>query len=254
MFSWSQKRQLVYGAIVLIFLILVVGLPVYFTFFNNPPLCTDGIMNGNEKGVDCGGDCERACAGEVLPEPIVLWARPFSVDRGLHNLVAYVQNPNVNYIAEPIDYVFLVYDKDNVLLGTREGRAMVPPTKTFPIFEPAFDAGQRQPVKAIFEFTEPAVWKKFQSEKPELDTGDVTLKNASSSPRIEASVINKTINDYKKIEVVAIVYDQNSNAAAASKTTIDRLNADDTQAVSFTWPNPFDFAVSKIEIIPKLPI
>lgn len=254
MFSWAQRRRLIYGSIVAIFLIVSVGFPVYFKFFNNTPTCVDSVMNGTETGVDCGGNCERACAGEVLPEPIVLWSRPFSVARGLNNLVAYVQNPNVNYVAEPIDYVFLVYDEDNVLLGTREGSAMVPPTKTFPIFEPAFNAGERKPVKAIFEFTKPAVWNKFQSVKPELEISDEILKNATSSPRIEAALINKTIDDYRNIEVIAIVYDKEGNAVAASKTVVDQLQADDQKQIVFTWPNPFTFEISKIEIVPKLPI
>jgi hypothetical protein len=254
MFSWAQQRQLVYGAITLVFLIIVIGVPTYLTFFNKAPTCTDGVQNGSETGVDCGGGCEVACQNEVLPEPIVLWSRPFSVARGLHNLVAYVQNPNVNYVAAPIEYLFRVYDKDNVLIGTREGWAMVPPTKTFPIFESAFDAGERQPVKAVFEFTAPAVWRKFNSVKPELSIADEELRNATSSPIIQAMLVNETINKYKNIEVVVIVYDAEGNARAASKTMVDILPPENQVPITFTWPDAFDFDTSKIEIIPKLPI
>jgi hypothetical protein len=254
MFSWAQKRKLIYGSATFLFLLCVIGIPVYLTYFNNPPTCTDHVQNGNEQGVDCGGFCVTACAGEVLPEPIVLWSRPFSVARGLNNLIAYVQNPNVNYVAEPIEYVFLVYDKDNVLIGTREGKALVPPTKTFPIFEPAFNAGERKPVKSVFEFTAPAIWKRFQSVKPELSIADENLKNASSTPRLEASLVNETINKYKDVEVVAIIYNEEGNAVAASKTLVDVLPAEDQVPIVFTWPEPFDFKISKIEIIPKLPI
>ncbi len=254
MFSWAQQRQLIYGSITLLFILAVTGIPTYFIFFNKAPTCFDQKQNGDEQGIDCGGSCERACRDQVLPEPIVIWSRPFSVARGLNNLVAYVQNPNVNFVATPIEYVFLVYDKDNVLIGTREGRAMVPPTKTFPIFEPAFNAGERKPVKAVFEFTAPAVWKKFQSKKPELSIADEVVKNATSSPVLQAALVNETINKYKNIEVVAILYDAEGNARAASKTMVDVLPAEDQVRVSFTWPNPFDFTVAKIEVIPKLPI
>lgn len=254
MFSWSQRRQFIYGSIVLLILLIVIGIPTYLFFFNKAPTCFDNKQNGVEQGVDCGGNCAIACQGEVLPEPIVLWARPFSVAKGLHNLVAYAQNPNVEYIAEPIEYVFLVYDKNNVLIGTREGVAMVPPTKTFPIFESSFNAGERQPVKAIFEFTSKAVWKKFQSKKPELSIADERLKNATSTPVLDAVLVNETINRYKNIEVVAIVYNEEGNAAASSKTMVDVLPAEDQVPILFTWPEPFEFTVSRIEIIPKLPI
>jgi hypothetical protein len=254
MFSWAHKRQLMYGAGVIVFILLVIGVPVYFIFFNALPTCFDSKMNGDEIGVDCGGSCQRACSQEVLPEPIVSWSRSFTVAQGLNNLVAYVQNPNVNYTAEPIPYIFLVYDKENVLLGTREGYARVPPTKTFPIFEPAFDAGTRQPAKAIFEFTAPAVWNKYDAQKPEFDVIDERLLSASTSPIIKATLLNKTINKYANIEVVAIVYNKDGNAFAASKTIVDIIHGNDEAPLVFTWPTPFTDDISKIEIIPKLPI
>ncbi len=106
----------------------------------------------------------------------------------------------------------------------------------------------------MFEFTSEAAWRKFESLKPELEIVDERLLDASSTPRINATLLNKTINKYGDIEVVAIVYDQEGNAAAASKTLVDVLYPNSEVPVSFTWPLPFGFQVSKIEIIPKLPI
>ena len=254
MFSWAHQRQLMYGSIVVLFLALVIGVPTYLIFFNNAPTCFDGKMNASESGVDCGGTCDRACASEVLPEPIVSWSRPFSVAGGLHNLIAYVQNPNVSYTAEPISYIFLVYDKDNVLIGTREGYAKIPPTKTFPIFEPAFNAGTREPVKASFEFTAPTVWNRFENAKPELDIIDERVLSVDTSPIIKATLVNRTINKYTNVEVVAIVYNQNGNAFAASKTVVDIVRGNTESPLVFTWPTAFIEPVSKVEIIPKLPI
>jgi hypothetical protein len=252
MFSWAHQRQLIYGISVIVFLLIFIGVPIYFLYFYQKPNCFDLKMNGTEIGIDCGGDCERACTQEVLPEPIVLWARSFTVARGLHNLVAYVQNPNVNYVAEPVEYLFRVYDKDNVLLGTRIGRAIIPPLKNFPIFEQAFDAGELQPGKVFFEFTEPLIWKRAKSSTPELEIVDEQLINQSSTPRITAGIQNKTINRYSNIEVVAIVYDEKGNAAASSKTVVDVLQGGEELPIQFNWPLPFKFSVSKIEIVPKL--
>lgn len=254
MFTWARQRQLIYGTCVLLFLLLVIGVPVYFIFFNKPPLCTDNKMNGGETGVDCGGPCSRACDADVLPEPIVMWSRVFTVARGLNNLVAYAQNPNVSYTAEPIPYIFLVYDKDNVLLGTREGYARIPPTKTFPIFEPGFDAGQKEPVKAVFEFTDRAIWHKYSTAKPELEVVNTRTASLDTTPIIRATLVNKTISKYTNIEVVAIIYDLEGNAFAASKTVVDTLYGNASVPLSFTWPKPFTLDISKIEIVPKLPI
>jgi hypothetical protein len=252
--SWNSQRQLVYGSILAVFLLLVVGIPVYRLFFNNAPNCFDKKQNQNETGVDCGGMCERACIDEVVSIPVTMWSRAFPVADGIYNLVAYVQNPNVEYVAEPTKYIFRVYDKDNVLIGIREGYADVPPTKTFPIFEQGFNAGERIPASTFFEFIRGVPWKKYEGTKPELEVLDQRLSVSASGPRIDATLQNKTINQYQKVEVVAIVYDDTGNAMASSRTFIDILPSNGTAPLIFTWPHIFPSPVSKIEIIPKLPI
>jgi hypothetical protein len=252
--SWAKQRQLIYGTILSVVILGFGGTYVYFKFFNNAPTCFDNRMNGYEQGIDCGGSCVVACSNQVIAEPILLWSRPFVVAKGLTNLVAYFQNPNVSYVGRPVEYLFRVYDKDNVLLGTRTGRVSIPPVKNFPIFEQGFNSGEKEPVKAFFEFTEPITWELFQNQKPEFDVINVELSSTTTVPHIDAELKNRTINRYRNIEVVALVYDQEGNAAAASKTTVDDISGGISIPLTFTWPEPFNFSVSKIEIIPKLPV
>lgn len=252
--SWNSKRQLIYGSIVALFLIIVIGIPVYNIFFNRPPNCFDKTRNQNEGGVDCGGVCERACIDDVVSIPVTIWSRSFPVAGGIYNLVAYVQNPNVEYVAEPTRYIFRVYDKDNVLIGIREGYADVPPIKTFPIFEQGFNAGERIPASTFFEFIRGVPWKQYEGSLPELTISDQRFALSSGGPRIDATLQNKTINRFQNVEVVAIVYDQQGNAMASSRTFVDILPANGSAPILFTWPQVFSGDVSKIEIIPKLPI
>jgi hypothetical protein len=256
MFSWAMQRQLIYGFIVFVFLAIAIGVPVYLKFFNQQPTCFDGIQNGTELGVDCGGECSyiRACPQQVIDKPIVMWARPFSVAGGIHNLVAYLQNPNVSFTADPIPYIFTVYDDQNVLLGVREGFVKVPPMKSFPVFEGAFSAGARKPAKVLFEFTGDANWKSYENRDPELLVSDERFRTTISGPRVDAYVTNKTINTYRDIEVVAILYDEKNNAQASSRTYIDVLFGGGQRPVVFTWPEDFNFSVNRIEIVPKLQI
>ncbi len=250
--SWSATRQLLYGLGFIIVLGLIIGLPVYFVFFNQPPTCFDGKMNEGELGIDCGGICQRACVQEVIAEPIVLWSRAFPVSRGIYNLVAYVQNANVNYIADPVQYSFQVYDKDNVLIALREGYTNVPPTKTFPIFEQSLDAGERVPAKVLFKFNQSLTWNKYTSTRPELTVTEPIVTMSTSTPRITAKVINKTLARLADTEVVAIVYGKNDNAIATSRTFVPVLQSQSEVPVVFTWQTPFEEEITKIEIIPKL--
>ncbi len=252
--SWAKRRQFLYGTIVSLVILIFGGSYVYFTFFNVTPTCFDNKQNGDEQGLDCGGSCSVACRGQVIAEPILLWSRPFEVAPGLTNLVAYLQNPNVSYVGHPVGYFFRVYDKDNVLIGTRSGTVTIPPVKNFAIFEQGFNSGGRTPVKAFFEFSDPIVWELFRSTKPELAVNDTRTSTESDVTHVDAVLENKTINRYQKIEVVAIIYDALGNAIAASKTVVDDLPGGGSVNLSFTWPQPFSGSVSKVEIIPKLPI
>jgi hypothetical protein len=250
--SWSSSRQLVYGSIFLLIMLVLVGVPSYFIFFNKPQTCFDGKINQNELGIDCGGVCVKACIGEVIPEPIILWSRAFKVTDGKYNLVAYVQNANVNYISEPAEYSFKVYDKDNVLIGLREGYMTVPPVKSYPIFEQGLDAGERIPAKVLFQFNQQVTWNKYGFNRPELSVSEPVLTRATTTPRIEAKVINNTLARFENIEVVVVVYGAGDNAIAASRTFVPVLQSRGEVPIVFTWPESFTQAVSKIEIIPKL--
>ncbi|MEN9649059.1 MAG: hypothetical protein RL094_26 [Candidatus Parcubacteria bacterium] len=256
MISWAAKRQLAYATLVLVVLLIVIGLPVYFIYIQKQPTCFDKIKNQNEQGVDCGGVCQRACMEQVIPLPITMWSRAFKVSGGTYNLAAYVQNANVDYTSEPTRYLFRVYDSENVLIGIREGITSVPPTKSFPIFEQAFNTGERVPAKVFFEFTRGMVWKKYAGVKPEIEVIDErfvgTTTASSSMPRLEAALSNKTVNTYRNIEVVTIVYDIDGNAMAASRTYVDILPGKQQVPILFTWPEPFKSEVSKVEVIPKL--
>lgn len=252
--SWAHKRQLLFGSIVFVVVAGISSSYIYFTFFNKTPTCFDRKQNGNEQGVDCGGVCTLACTNQVMAEPVKLWSRPFVVAHGVANLVAYMQNPNVGYIGQPASYIFRVYDKDNVLIGVREGSAYIPQAKEFAIFEPGFNTGELEPVRAIFEFTEPIYWLRAKSGKTEFVVNNINTTGVAVSPRVDAKIENKTINRYKNIEVVALVYDSEDNAIAASRTIVDDLPGGAIENVTFTWPEPFTSPEARVEIIPKVPV
>lgn len=252
--SWSAKRQILYMFMVLLLLGVVSAYPIYAIFIKHTPTCMDGIQNQNENGVDCGGICPRACVDQVVSQPLVEWARIFPVSGSVYNLVAYVQNPNVTYVGTPTRYLFKVFDKDNILIDVVENTVTIPPTHTFPIFEQGFDVGKRVPSHVTFEFTEPVSWFRYSGDRTEFSVSNEVLVNATSSPRLDALVANKTTNIYKNIETVAILYDVAGNAVQVSRTYIPILADSNSKNVTFTWPTGFKRDISTIEIIPKVPL
>lgn len=253
MFSWAFRRRFLYLAI--IFLIIVPPIALYtYIKLQKPASCQDGVKNQNEHGIDCGGMCQVACMYEVQAYPTIQWSRAYYVSKGIYNLVAYLQNPNVGYISKPVKYIFNVYDADNVLLQSKEGVVAFPTTKLFPIFSPTINLGERIPQRVSFEFLEPITWIEYSGEKPELEVMERSLTHENETPIIEAKIRNKTLHTYKNVEVVAIVYDKEGNGFASSRTYIDKIGDRQDVKVKFTWPEPFTSSSTKIEIIPKLEI
>lgn len=253
MLSWSARRKILYITILLV----VFGTPLGFYIhqkLQKPASCFDGIKNQDERDVDCGGICHIACFNYVKQDPDVQWSRAYYVAKGAYNLVAYVQNPNVDYISQPAKYIFKVYDENNVLITSREGVTAIPTSKVFPIFEPAVQTGEKIPKIVTFEFTEPVVWLEYFGNKPELEVTEQRLSRLDTSPKLDAHVVNRTLNTYQNVEVVAIIYDEEGNGVLSSRTIIDKIGDKGQADLVFTWPEPITFKPSKIEVIPNLSI
>ena len=97
---------------VLVLFFAVFGFLIISPNFNKALTCTDGIQNGNETGVDCGGSCPNACLSQV-DSVSVLWARAFQVIPGRYNAVAYIVNHNKNTAVQKISYRFRFSDANN---------------------------------------------------------------------------------------------------------------------------------------------
>ena len=251
MLSWSAKRKLT----IIFILFILFGTPTGFFIYKKlqrPPSCSDGIQNQDERGVDCGGICRIACFANVKQEPDIQWSRAYYVAKGVYNLVAYIQNPNIDYISEPTKYIFKVYDDKNVLIGSREGVVGIPTSKIFPIFEATIQTNEAIPKYVTFEFVQPVVWIEYFGNKPELEVVEQRLSRQDTSPKLEAKISNRTLNPYSNVEVVAIIYNEEGNGVLSSRTFIDRIGDKGESNIVFTWPEPITFNPSKIEVIPNL--
>ncbi|MBC7766869.1 hypothetical protein H7Y21_02660 [Arenimonas sp.] len=251
MLSWSAKRKLVIISILVILFGTPAGLYIYKKS-QKPPSCSDGIQNQNERGVDCGGICRIACFANVKQDPDIQWARAYYVAKGTYNLVAYIQNPNIDYISQPAKYIFKVYDENNVLIATREGIVGIPTSKIFPIFEATVQTKEVVPKLVTFEFVEPVTWIEYFGNKPELEVVEQRLTRVDTQPKLDVKIVNRTLKSYRNVEVVAIIYNEEGNGVLSSRTFIDSIGDKGEASVVFTWPEPITFKPSKIEVIPNL--
>lgn len=248
--SWASRRKSIYFSLFAVFLVLFVGVPLFLTFYK-APTCSDGKQNQRELGIDCSGPCPKICASQFL-NPIIIWTRALRVTPNIYNVLAYVENPNLDGAARNVSYIFRLYDNASILITERRGSTYLLPHQKIPIFENAIKVGERVPTRVTFEWAAPIPWEKSQSGGNMLVVINKVLSKETTTPRLDAVIENRSISEIREVDVVAIVYDTNDNALAFSKTIIDIIPKNDRVSATFTWPEKFLKTTSRIEIVPLI--
>lgn len=250
--SWAARKRAQYlGAMIVIILAFLAW--AGFRLLYEAPSCTDGLHNGKEQGVDCGGSCERICSFQAQ-EPLVLWNRFFEVTPGFYSTVALVQNPNVDVHAFDVPYIFKLRDERGILIEERKGSVYLPPQTTFAIFESAFTVGGRVPANSFFEFLGTIDWKRTAASQPDLRVGNIDVMNPETAPRISVILSNPGLHDVMGIYVVAVVLNEEGNALGTSQTVVDLLRGETSRELVFTWPQGFAEVVAKVDVFPVVPL
>ena len=232
------------------FLLVAVALPAYLIFYK-APTCFDGKQNGDERGIDCGGSCVSLCRSEYLA-PNISWARVIEVKPGIYNALAYIENPNIDAGVDNISYSFKIKDSNGVSVYERKGSTFIPPNKFFAIFEDGITIGEKIPTKVIFEFTSNPIWKNKGNNEAGLAVIKKSISHEESSPRIDATLQNMTLQPIPRTEVIVIIYDEDGNALGFSRTFIDKFDKGESNDIVFTWPRQFSSNAVKIEVIPRV--
>ena len=247
--SWSFRRKLVYSGVVLLISLGCVAF-IWFKFFSVTPTCFDHMQNGAETGVDCGGTCSLVCSLEARA-PVVQWARVFPNGNNSYTAAAYVQNNNGETGARGVHYAFQFFDADNKLVLEKDGVADIPPVQTIPILEPNIDVGNRTVVRTLFSFSDTPVWQRVvHGSVPNIRIVSQTL--TPDATKLTATLQNVLLDDVSRVTVIAVLFDGQGVARAASKSTIPLLEHKSTANVVFTWPQSVQgIERAEISILPS---
>lgn len=245
--SWSSRRRSLYLLGILIVLVLLVGVPLFF-FFYEAPTCTDGKQNGDEQEVDCGGTCPIVCSFSAA-DPIVRWSRLFEVIPGVYSVVARIENPNPSLAAQEVPYSFKLRAADNVLVYEQKGTVYLSPQSVIPLFETGLQTGSRIPTRVEFTLGEP-VWINEVATDPDVSVREQRIEGAETRPTLTAMLRNEGTDAIGRFAAVAILYDIDGNAVHASRTVVPGIPALSDASLIFTWPQPFTVDIARIEIIP----
>ncbi len=228
---------------------LVVLVYGYATFFITTPTCTDGVLNGTEHGIDCGGGCALVCRNEA-EAPKVLWSRVFKVSEGSYTAAAYIQNDNPGAGAKRVAYSFQLFDEENQLIIERNGIVDLPPVQTIPIIDANIPLANRAPTRVLFGFSGVPVWEKVAATKiPKLRITAQSL--ALDGSKLQATLSNESTVDARNVTLGAVLFDASGTARAASKSTLNVSKKSSTPVV-FTFPGGVQGVVrAEITVLPS---
>ena len=242
---WAFWRRLQYGGGFLLFWFIIGGV----IYFNNqtPPTCTDGLQNGTETGIDCGGSCLRICTADVVP-PKVVWAESFKIIDGQYNAVAYIENLNPIAATRELKYRFKLLERGSVI-AERSGVTVLPPASVYSIFEGRINTESgREPTETVFEIEPEAFWLPAAAPEKQFNVIATELTGVDTRPRLIASIENTALTVAPRVEIVATIFDSVGKPLTASQTFVDNFAPRSRLSAIFTWPNSIAKTVRSCEI------
>lgn len=249
--SWAARRRAI--AIVIFAIVIFIGI-VFFkhTFFYNAPSCVDGIQNQNETGIDCGGTCPYLCVAQVK-QPIVQFVHAFSNGTGRIDVIAYIENPNIDAAIVNTPYTIDLYEKGNKSIS-KTGLVTLRPHTITPIFIPNFSYTNQKIINVFLTFTaKKPHWFTVQKKIPILPFSNIQVTQGEI-PHINATITNTTTTIFNNLKVIIVVFGSNNNVITASQTVVPTLDALGKAPLVFTWNKQFSNTPIREDLFPILPI
>ncbi len=252
--SWAARRRLV--ILLILGAVIVATLAIIFTtLFYKAPSCTDGIQDQGEAGIDCGGPCPYLCTALEQP-PTVLFTTVLTNNAGRTDIVASIENKNIDAAAKDVPYTVALYGADHTLLQKASGTLDLPPGATETVFMPGVASGSQKVTSAFLDIASSSLhWFTMTVDPRAVPTVSDTIQSGSASaPRIDATLTNGSGTALENVQVIVLVRDVQSDVIGASETIVPTIPAQGTATATFTWNNAFPGVPASIEVVPVIPL
>ncbi len=237
--DWALKRRIIAVFAVILVITVFVIIPYVLTH-QEVASCTDKKQNQSEEGIDCGGPCALVCKNSAQ-DLRMLWTKIFPVRAGVYDIVAYIENPNFFAAATKLEYVAQLFDDAGNVIAEKKGESYALPSERFAIFVDNVNTGAKVAAKGSITVTPGFAWTKASSTKKLFSIGGKTLESPDKKPRLSAVLANETVDVYRNVDVLAIVYDKTQQPIAVSRTIIEKSAGGSTEPIFFTWPGPLNY-------------
>lgn len=216
-------KYLLYGGFYLFVWAIAAGL-IYLIFFQTAPSCFDNQQNQDETGIDCGGSCID-CGLKYINSLVV--SRPLIFKNNDQiSFWAKVQNPNLAYGSDKLDYRVNFYDSQNNLLLTLNRTSFIYAGETKNVLEAGFRVSRGAAVRAELVIDESSLNWRPAAEwmAPILETAEVKSVIQKDQAVITGVVKNPSSFSMTKVTVGAVLNNRSGFPLGVSKTDLGGLS------------------------------
>ena len=232
MLTRVQKQVFISSIYVLIILLAAGG----WIWGKRQMLCSDGIKNGLEEGLDCGvRACGVACAAPVMNLEIqsnTLIKTPAND----YDFTTRIYNPNTNYGIQQGTYDVVFKDSNNKETSRIKGQSfyILPGQTKYLVLTSIKNIPNSQTASVEVKHVQ---WiGTTGNTSSNLTLSSQTFSPKSNQTTFEAVVSNGSPFDFDKIDVGIVVFDSNNQIVATNTTTIKTLFSQDARSFKVTWP------------------
>ncbi len=257
--NWATERRIVIMTILFLVVAALAAVTLIATLHDTPS-CTDGVQNQDETGVDCGGSCAYLCFA-AQQAPATIFTRALSETPGRTDVIAAVLNKNIFAAAKDVRYTLTLYGDDLAVLATREGVLDLPPAGSAEggrvlVYVPALFSGTTRVKSANLAIDTASIrWFDLSEDSRIIPSvGNFTLTRETTAPRISVVLANPSTRTIANLKTLVAVYDAAGNVLAASQTVVTAIPPQGSAEAVFTWNEPFAAPVSRIEVVPLVPL
>jgi hypothetical protein len=223
---------------------------LYFIFFYQTPTCTDGVQNGKETGVDCGGTCPNVCEEIITGQPFTIEEVaivPGGRDR--YDVLGRIYNPNDTEGASSFRYTIELKNGSGAVIATRTAQGFVLPQEKKTLMEIGIDS-QEVPTQATLR-VEDIAWERFSGyqDRPNINIYQKRYNQISGGVGFGEAfglVANESPFDFRTLTVKVILRDSTGKALAINSTEMRTVTSGEERDFRLVWPEAFPGAVEQV--------
>ncbi|MCW1888507.1 MAG: hypothetical protein KIH67_003040 [Candidatus Moranbacteria bacterium] len=245
------RKQVTVAAVYSLILAIFAGL-LYFFFFYQAPVCTDGIQNGREEGVDCGGVCANACIEKVAGAPFTIEEvaiMPGGTDK--YDVLGRVYNPNDTEGASSFEYTLTLKDASGQELVTKKGTSYILPQEHKTLIEVGLES-LAVPATATLSIGS-ITWERFSGyqEKPNINIYQKRYNQIAGGVGFGEAfglVSNESPFDFRSLIVKVILRDREGKPLAVNSTEMRTVTSGEERDFRLLWPEQFPGTVEAVDM------